>query len=103
MRQAHQIWNGFTLPPTLGPPAEPGFLALLTGFPDVLGAGTLKAEAADDGLFPSTDSSSSKLLSAQSVRKMYFKRTKLCSIFHKTQKSKKVCIKSLLSKIDNTK
>lgn len=61
--------NSFTLPPTLGPPADPGFRALFEGFPGFLSAGTLKAEAADDGLFPSTDSSSSKLLS----RKGYMK------------------------------
>lgn len=60
-----QNLNSFTLPPTLGPPADPGFLALFEGFPGFLGAGTLKAEAADDGLFPSTDSSSSKLLSTK--------------------------------------
>lgn len=56
-----------TLPPSLGPPAEPGFLEVLEGFPGFLGAGTLKAEAAEDGLFPSTDSSSSKLLSVNNI------------------------------------
>lgn len=59
-----------SLPTTLGPPADPGFLVVFEGFPGFLGAGTLKPEAVADGLFPSTDSSSSKFLS----RKVFFKK-----------------------------
>lgn len=53
-----------TLPPNF-PVAVPGFLELLLGLPGFLGAGTLNAGWADEGLFPSTDSSSSKLLSGE--------------------------------------